>query len=95
MDLRGWEDGESESRTVMVQIGVERTSKITPHESGQTSIGCLSARELEKPTLEIRQMTAGWPHHCWCDLPQRSHCEVCRQQVRIAQATQKFVLPHG
>jgi len=42
------EEGESESRTVMVRIGVELCGNITPRESGQTSLWSLVTRELEK-----------------------------------------------
>jgi RNA-directed DNA polymerase len=95
MDLRVWEDGESEGRTVMVRIGVEPTSNITPHESGQTSIRCLVTREFEKPTKEIRQMTAkaGAISHDamnWHDIEWgKVHGEVRRLQARIVKATQE------
>ena len=97
MGLRGWEDGESEGRAVTVRIGVERNGDITPHESGQTSIWCLVTRELEKPTEEIRQMTAektagaisgeemNWHEIDWG----RVHRNVRRQQVRIVKAIQE------
>ena len=95
MGLRVWEDGESEGRAVTVRIGVERSSNITPHESRQTSIGCLVTRELEKPTEEIRQMTAkagAISHNAmnWHDIEWgKVHCEVRRLQARIVKATQE------
>jgi hypothetical protein len=50
MELWVWEEGKSESRTVMVRIGVAAQANITPRESGQTSLWSLITRELEKAT---------------------------------------------
>ena len=96
MGLRVWEDGASEGCMVIMRIGVERSSNITPHESGQTSIRCLVTREFEKPTEEIRQMTAkagaishgamNWHTIEW----EKVHYEVRRLQARIVKATQDF-----
>jgi len=97
MGLRVWEDGESESCMVIMRIGVERSGNITPHESGQTSIRCLVTREFEKPTEEIRQMTAkagaishgamNWHAIEW----EQVHCEVRRLQARIVKVTQDLL----
>ena len=96
MDLRVWEDGESEGCMGIMRIGVERRGNIIPHESGQNSIRCLVTREFEKPTEEIRQMTAkagaishgamNWYAIEW----EKVHCEVRRLQARIVKATQDF-----
>jgi len=97
MGLRVWEDGESEGCMVIMRIGVERRGNITPHESGQTSIRCLVTREFEKPTEEIRQMTAkagaishgamNWHAIEWGKV----HCEVRRLQARIVKVTQDLL----
>ena len=58
MGVRVKEDGESESRLVMRRIGVALPGKITPRESGQTSIRSFLTREPELPTSGTKQMTA-------------------------------------
>jgi hypothetical protein len=53
MELRAKDDGESESCSVMEQIGIEpNIGKIIPRESEQTSIWSFLTRELDKPTKE-------------------------------------------
>jgi len=47
MGLRGWEDEESERRSVIERIEVELTGNITSRESGLTFIWSLITRELE------------------------------------------------
>jgi hypothetical protein len=58
MGVRVKEDGESESRLVMGRIGVALSGKITPRESGQTSIRSFLTREPELPTSGTKQLTA-------------------------------------
>jgi hypothetical protein len=97
MGLRVWEDGESEGCMVIMRIGVEQSGNITPHESGQTSIRCLVTREFEKPTEQIRQMTAkagaishgamNWHAIEW----EKVHYEVRRLQARIVKVTQDLL----
>ena len=50
MGVRVKDDGKSESRLVMGRIGVALTGKITPRESGQTSIRSFPTRKPELPT---------------------------------------------
>jgi len=45
-------------RLVMRRIGVAPRGKITPRESGQTSIRSFPTREPELPTSETKRMTA-------------------------------------
>ena len=56
--MREEEDGRSERHPVMGWIGVEPTGKITPRESGLTSIWSCITRDLGQPPEERRQMTA-------------------------------------
>jgi hypothetical protein len=58
MGVRAKEDGKSEGRFVMRRIGVALPGKITPRESGQTSIRSFPTREPELPTLGTKRMTA-------------------------------------
>ena len=59
MDLRVWEDGESECRAVTVRIGVELISNITPHKSGQNSIGCLIFHKCSEISVETADQFPG------------------------------------
>ena len=53
MELRVWECGKSECRSVTEWIGIEPKGNIIPHESEQTSTWSLITREIDKPTLEV------------------------------------------
>jgi RNA-directed DNA polymerase len=98
MGVRAKEDGKSESRLVMRRIGVALLGKITPRESGQTSIRSFPTREPELPTSETRRMTAvetqagavpnkqiDWTTIDWRTVNQN----VRRLQARIVKATQE------
>jgi hypothetical protein len=84
MALRVNEDGGSESRLVMRRIGVEPRGKITPRESGLTSIGCLVTRESAQLTQEAKQMTAVATR-----TGAASRCKASRQQMRIVKVMYK------
>jgi len=58
MGRRVKEDGGSQCRLVMRQIGVEPSGKVTLRESVLTSIRCLVTREFDEPMQEAKQMTA-------------------------------------
>src|SRR5687768_12501555 len=98
MGVRVKEDGESESRLVMGRIGVALSRKITPRESGQTSIRSFPTREPELPISETKRMTAvetqagaapndqiDWATIDWRAVNQN----VRRLQARIVRATQE------
>jgi len=98
MGVRVKEDGESESRLVMGRIGVTPPGKITPRESGQTSIRSFPTREPELPTSGTKQMTAmetqagAVPHEQidWTTIDWRTvNQNVRRLQARIVKATQE------
>jgi N-terminal domain of reverse transcriptase len=101
MGVRVKEDGESESRLVMGRIGVALPGKITPRESGQTSIRSFPTREPELPTLGTKRMTAvktqagAVPHEQidWTTIDWRTvNQNVRRLQARIVKATQAEVV---
>ena len=69
MGVRVKEDGESESRLVMGRIGVAPPGKITPRESGQTSIRSFLTREPELPTSGTKRMTAVETQYPFGDRP--------------------------
>ena len=95
MALRGEDEGRSECRSVMEQIGVEPSGNITSRESGPTSLASFFTKESGKPTREARQMTAessvgavsgagvNWHAIDW----QKVNRNVRRLQVRIVKAT--------
>jgi len=97
MEVRAWEDGESECRPVTGRIGAESVEgKIAPRESAPTSIRSFTAREPDKPTKEKKQMTAtqagafshkevNWDSINWNLVNQN----VKRLQARIVKATQE------
>ena len=58
MGRRVKDEGGSEGRSVIGRIGVEPSGKITPRESGLTSLGCLRTRPSEQLAQETEQMTA-------------------------------------
>ena len=58
MERRVEDEGGSECRSVIERIGVEPSGKITPRESGLTSLGCLRTRPSEQLARETEQMTA-------------------------------------
>src|SRR5262252_8943519 len=87
--------------TVMGRIGVALSGKITPRESGQTSIRSFPTREPELPTLETKRMAAvetqagavpneqiDWTTIDWRTVNQN----VRRLQARIVEATQAEVV---
>ena len=97
MGVRAKEDGKSEGRFVMRRIGVALPGKITPRESGQTSIRSFLTRKPELPTLETKRMTAvetqagavpneriDWTTIDWRTVNQN----VRRLQAHIVKATQ-------
>jgi len=99
--VRVKEDGESESRLVMGRIGVTLPGKITPRESGQTSIRSFPTREPELTTLGTKRMTAvetqasAVPHEHidWTTIDRRTVNQNVRWlQARIVKATQAEVL---
>jgi RNA-directed DNA polymerase len=74
----------------------DRGCETAPRESGQTSVQSLSTRELDQPTEEAKQMTAGMAgavSHVEVDWHQidwdAANRVVCRLQARIVQATQE------
>ena len=96
--MRAKEDGKSESRLVMRRIGDAPLGKITPRESGQTSIWSFLTRKTELPTQETKRMTAvetqagavpngriDWTTIDWRTVNQN----VRRLQSRIVKATQE------
>jgi hypothetical protein len=98
MGVRAKEDGKSEGRSVMGRIGVAPPGKITPRESGQTSIWSFLTRKTELPTQETKQMAAvetqagavpngriDWTTINWRTVNQN----VRRLQSRIVKATQE------
>jgi len=98
MGVRAKEDGKSEGRSVMGRIGVAPPGKITPRESGQTSIRSFPTREPELPISETKRMTAvetqagavpndqiNWTTIDW----QKVNQNVRRLQARIVKATQE------
>jgi RNA-directed DNA polymerase len=97
MTRRVEDEGRSECRSVMEQIGVEPSGKITSRESGPTSLGSFFTKESGKPTRETRQMTAdssvgavsgaevNWHAIDW----QKVHRNVRRLQVRIVKAVKE------
>jgi len=105
MGVRVKEDGESESRLVMGRIGVALPGKITPRESGQTSIRSFLTREPELPTSGTKQLTAvetqagAVPHEQidWTTIDWRTvNQNVRRLQARIVKAAQaKAVKPRS
>jgi hypothetical protein len=105
MGVRVKEDGESESRLVMRRTGVAPSGKITPRESGQTSIRSFLTRKPELPTLETKRMAAvetqagAVPHEQidWTTIDWRTvNQNVRRLQARIVKATQtEVVKPHS
>jgi hypothetical protein len=109
MGLRVREDGESEGRPVVGRIGVEPRDNITLRESGPTSIWSFITRELGKPTMEEKQMTAnttakadkvaGAASHETVDWHaidwQKAHREVRRLQARSAIRSLETVFQDG
>ena len=89
------EGGESESSSVMGEIGVERSCNITLRESAQTSTRSPLTREQGKPIKEAKQMTVhptGAASHDsvegWHDIDWKAvHRNVRRLQARIVKAT--------
>jgi len=85
------EGGESESSSVMGEIGVERPCNITLRESAQTSTRSPLTREHGKPLKEAKQMTVhptgAASHHIvegWHDIDWKAvHRNVRRLQARI------------
>jgi hypothetical protein len=97
MGVRVKEDGESESRLVTRRTGVAPSGKITPRESGQTSIRSFLTREPDLPTSGTKQLTAvetqagAVPHEQidWTTIDRRTvNQNVCWLQARIVKATQ-------
>jgi hypothetical protein len=95
------EDGKSEGRFVMRRIGVAPSGKITPRESGQTSIRSFLTRKPELPTSGTKRMTAvetqagavpneriDWATIDWRTVNQNMR----RLQARIVEATQAQVV---
>ncbi len=73
------DEGGSECRLVIERIGVEPPSKITPRESGLTSLGCLRTRSSEQLARETEQMTAA------CLLVRSPACSARQLQTSIVQ----------
>src|SRR4051795_11869538 len=100
MGLRGKEDGESESCSVMERTRVEpapsEPGNITRRESGPTSIRSHVTREFGEPIQETLQMTAGTPAGAVSRNPTdwsaihwlKAQREVRRLQARIVKAAQ-------
>src|SRR5262245_583710 len=74
MGVRVKEDGESESRLVMGRIGVALNGKITPRESGQTSIRSFPTREPELPTLWDKAVDSSG-NTGWCGPPRKDRLD--------------------
>jgi hypothetical protein len=95
MEMWVQERGKSEGSSVMEEIEVEQTRKITPRESEQTSTRSPLTREQGKPIKEAKQMmvehtgaashgiVAGGHDIDW----QAIHRNVRRLQARIVKAT--------
>jgi len=76
------DEGGSEGRPVTGRIGVEPPGKITPRESGLTSLGCLRTRPSDQLAQETEQMTAAsllvQSPACYARWPQTSIVQVER-----------------
>jgi len=72
---------------LLPDIGVEPSGKITPRESGLTSLGCLRTRPSDQLTWETEQMTAATllvrSPACSARWPQTSIVQVGRTPHRV------------
>ena len=100
MEIRVWEDGESERHSAMEWIGIERISRnIIPRESVPTCVWSFPTREFDQPVKEAKQMTTettvpvGAASHAaedWHAIDwHKAHHSVRRLQARIVKATQE------
>ena len=87
MGVRAWDDGRRERYSVMGQIGVELQGDITPHESGQTSIGCLVTRKLGELTLGSK---ADDSRHAGAASRMRDACQQQMSIVKVVLSTTGF-----
>src|SRR5262245_6506007 len=84
MGRRVEDEGGSDCRSGIGRIGVEPSGKITPRESGLTSLGCLRTRPSDQPAWETEQMTAASllvrSPACSARWPQTSNVQVGRSR---------------